>query len=105
MILFNKETGEMKETKEGFSWTMLFCGVFVPLSRGDYKWFLLTGLLAFFTMGISWVILPFFYNDIYTKELKSKGWLSEQQYKDYKLEQQADKLLKTKMLEAFSKSV
>ena len=29
------EIGQIKVVKEGFSWTMLFFGIFVPLCRGD----------------------------------------------------------------------
>jgi len=74
IFLENRMTGESKETKEGFSWTMLFFGAFVPLIRGDWKWFVISFLLAFVSFGLSWLILPFIYNGIYLKELKQKGF-------------------------------
>ena len=68
-------TGIIKQVKLGFSWTMLFLGVFVPLFRGDFKWFLITLLAAAITCGIAWFVFPFFYNKIYIKEMIEKGWL------------------------------
>lgn len=71
-----------KEIKLGFSWTMFFFGIFVPLFRGDWKWFLIilgvdvlltvTGLV--FVMPFVMLGLAFFYNKIYAKELHDKGY-------------------------------
>jgi len=58
----------------GFSWTMLFFGVFVPLFRGDFAWFIISLLLSIFTSGFAWLILPFFYNKTYTSNLVRKGY-------------------------------
>lgn len=69
-------TGILKQVKLGFSWTMLFFGIFVPLVRGDIKWFLITLIIAIITAGtVVWLIFPFFYNKIYIKGLLEKGWL------------------------------
>ena len=68
-------TGIIKQVKLGFSWTMLFFGIFVPLFRGDIKWFLITLLVACVTAGFSWFVFPFIYNKIYIKEMIEKGWL------------------------------
>ena len=67
--------GMTKPVKIGFSWTMLFFGFFVPLIRGDVKWTIISLLLAFFTFGLSWLVLPFIYNKIYVKEMFEKGWI------------------------------
>ena len=75
MYTLKNENGVTKEVKKGFSWTMLFFGVFVPLVRGDWKWFLITLIAAFVTFGISWLIFPFFYNKIYLNELLEKGYV------------------------------
>lgn len=72
--------GVTKEVKLGFSWTMLFFGCFVPLIRGDIKWFLITLLVAFVTAGISWFVFPFIYNKFYIKDLIEKGWMPADVY-------------------------
>lgn len=68
-------TGIIKQVKLGFSWTMLFLGVFVPLFRGDFKWAIITFLASLVTCGIAWFVFPFIYNKIYIKEMIEKGWL------------------------------
>jgi hypothetical protein len=76
------ETGVVKEVKDGFSWTTLFFGMFVPLVRGDLKWaiiiFLIHALLAPFTFGIgnliANIIFAVKYNKIYIRELREKGY-------------------------------
>ena len=75
MYTLKNEHGVVKEVKKGFSWTMLFFGVFVPLVRGDWKWFLISMLAGLVTCGISWLIFPFFYNKIYLNELLEKGYV------------------------------
>ena len=75
MYTLKNEYGVTKEVKKGFSWTMLFFGVFVPLVRGDWKWFLISLIAGFVTVGISWLIFPFFYNKIYLNELLEKGYV------------------------------
>lgn len=67
--------GIVKQVKLGFSWTMLFFGIFVPLIRGDFKWFLITLIASVITCGFAWLVFPFIYNKIYIKELIEKGWL------------------------------
>ena len=73
IIVANPHTGVQKEVKRGFSWTMLFFGFFVPLLRGDILWTILSIVLLTFG-GISWLILPFFYNKIYLDGLLNKGF-------------------------------
>lgn len=75
MYTLKNEQGVTKEVKKGFSWTMLFFGIFVPLARGDWKWFLISLLAGIVTVGISWLIFPFFYNKIYLNELLEKGYV------------------------------
>ncbi|MDX6153587.1 DUF2628 domain-containing protein [Marinococcus sp. PL1-022] len=81
-IGLRNEMGIMKETKIGFSWTTFFFGFFVPLFRGDMKWFLIMliggAVVGLITSGIGgWiigVIFAFMYNKIYIKELIEKGY-------------------------------
>lgn len=69
--------GRTKTVKEGFSWTTLFFGAFVPLCRGDWKWFLIMLIAAMFTMGISSLVFCFVYNKIYIDELLGQGYKFE----------------------------
>lgn len=81
-IILRNEAGMVKEVKKGFSWTVFFFGVFVPLIRGDLKWagiMLLISILAgVVTMGfgafIPGVIFAFKYNKVYMKDLYEKGY-------------------------------
>ena len=73
-INIRNQTGMVKQVKLGFSWTMLFFGIFVPLFRGDLKWTILSLILVVITSGFAWLILPFFYNRLYVKSLLESGW-------------------------------
>jgi hypothetical protein len=74
-INMKNSTGILKQVKLGFSWTMLFFGFLVPLIRGDFKWAIISFIIAFITCGISWLVLPFLYNKIYIKDMLVKGWM------------------------------
>ena len=74
MLVLRNQMGVMKQVKVGFSWTMLFFGIFVPLVRGDIKWFFLSIIIVAITGGIAWLILPFFYNKAYLHDLMNKGY-------------------------------
>lgn len=67
-------TGMVKEAPTGFSWTTLFFGIFPALFRGDVKWGLIMLLLAFLSLGLSWLIFPFIYNGLYLKGLIESGY-------------------------------
>lgn len=69
-------TNQIKSVKLGFSWTMLFFGIFVPLIRGDWKWFFVSLALSIFTAGIAWLVLPFIYNKIYINDLLERGYIA-----------------------------
>lgn len=73
-IRLKSAAGVVKECKVGFSWTMLFFGMFVPLFRGDFKWTLLYLVISTFTMGLGVIILPFVYNKIYIRDLLDSGY-------------------------------
>ena len=68
------EIGQVKIVKEGFSWTMLFFGIFVPLYREDWKWFLIILIANIFTYGWASVVFAFIYNKIYINDLLEKGY-------------------------------
>lgn len=71
--LVNNNGGKMK-VKVGFSWTMFFFGVFVPLFRGDIKWFLITLIAGAMTLGLSNLVFMFIYNGLYIKDRIKEGY-------------------------------
>ena len=81
-IRVKNDIDKRKEVKLGFSWSTFFFGVFVPLFRGDWKWFLIILLaeivLGAISMGVVTGILmlafPFFYNKLYAKDLYEDGY-------------------------------
>jgi len=74
-VYLKNSTGVTKQVKLGFSWTMLFFGLFVPLFRGDLKWTILFLILSILTLGLAWLVLPFIYNKMYIKGLLEDGWV------------------------------
>ena len=73
MIVLEKN-GIQKKSFVGFSWTTFFFGFFVPLIRGDIKWFLIMLILSFLSFGLAQFILCFLYNKYYTVNLLEKGY-------------------------------
>lgn len=88
ITLKNKNNGLTKTVPIGFSWTLLFFGIFVPLFRGDIKWFIITLILAIVTFGIGWLFIPFFYNKKYIIDLIEKGYEPVDKISKKVLEQQ-----------------
>lgn len=74
-VYLKNSTGVTKQVKLGFSWTMLFFGLFVPLFRGDLKWTILFLILSILTLGLAWLVLPFIYNKMYINGLLEDGWV------------------------------
>lgn len=88
--LKSKHTSQMKKAPIGFSWTILFFTIFVPLLRGDVKWaaimFFIIAVFGSVVMLLAptipvqsiplWtgIIFAILYNKIYVKELISKGY-------------------------------
>ena len=73
MIVLEKN-GIQKKSFIGFSWTTFFFGFFVPLIRGDIKWFLIMLILSFLSFGLAQFILCFLYNKFYTVNVLEKGY-------------------------------
>lgn len=67
--------GQYKTAPLGFSWTTLFFGFFSMIFRGDWKWGSIQFGLNCITFGLSWFVMPFFYNELYIKELLRKGFV------------------------------
>lgn len=72
--ILKNDFGQTKEGKDGFSWTTLFFGVFPAIFRNDWKYAGIMFIAAIFTFGFSWLIFPFIYNKLYTKDLIEKGF-------------------------------
>lgn len=75
MIALNHpKTKDVKLVPNGFSWTVLLFGPFVPLLRGDILWVFIILICALVTMGISSILFAFLYNNIYKNSLMNKGY-------------------------------
>ncbi|MDP1930029.1 MAG: hypothetical protein Q8L60_01070 [Gammaproteobacteria bacterium] len=64
----------------GFSWTTLFFGGLPALFRGHISAFFVQWIIAFCTLGISWLVFPFFYNSWHQKHLVGKGFVPFNEY-------------------------
>jgi len=81
-------SGHEIKCKKGFSWTTLFFSFFVPLLRGDLKWFfiilitnaIVTILTAWLGTIVPWIIFAFIYNKRYISDLGKKGYLEVKDY-------------------------
>ena len=74
IILEHETLNTIKEVPFLFSWTSAVFGFWVPLLRGDFKWFFIYLILGLLTYNIAAIILAFFYNKIYIKNLLEKGY-------------------------------
>ena len=74
LFLKNSRSGQLREAPVGFSWTVLFFGVFPPLFRSDFKWALIMFFAAIFSFGFSVLVFPFLYNKLYVKDLLKNGF-------------------------------
>lgn len=72
--MINQQTNARSVGVIGFSWTTLFFGFFPALFRGHIGAALLMFILPFVTLGISWLIFPFFYNKWHWNWLSHKGF-------------------------------
>ena len=71
-ILFNTD-GKEKQFDMGFSFYSLILGPFYALYKLGFISFIIQFILALFTMGVSWLIFPFFMNKKYVMKLVDKG--------------------------------
>lgn len=70
-----EKNGMTKKIATGYSWKSLFFGCFYCAARGDLKGLIIQGFLAIITGGLSWLIVPFFYNKRYLERMVSDGWI------------------------------
>lgn len=67
-------TGQLAAAPVGFSWTTLFFGPFPMLFRNDWKWFFVSLALAFFTGGLSILVMMFIINKLHLQDLVRQGF-------------------------------
>lgn len=92
--LTNPTTKQIKQAKIGFSWTTFFFGMFVPLVRGDWKWFfillVITLILGVPTLGFGsalvGLIFSFIYNRLYINDLLGHGYVPADDYSEKALQ-------------------
>ncbi|AMB99089.1 hypothetical protein AWM75_03320 [Aerococcus urinaehominis] len=88
-VVLANPAGQTKQVKLGLSWTAFFFGAFVPLFRGNWKWFFImlvtnivlgisagsligdSGGFVGFLVNLVWL---FFYNKWYVKDLYNDGY-------------------------------
>jgi len=79
VLLENKRLNKTKKVPFLYSWISLSFGFFVPILRGDIKWFLiyLIPIILYFInplLVFSNIVIAFFYNKRYIKDLIQKGY-------------------------------
>ncbi|MEO7859509.1 MAG: SHOCT domain-containing protein [Nitrospirales bacterium] len=68
-----------EEIWDGFSWPCLCCGFLWYMYKGMWGWGIIALILAFGTLGISWLIFPFFANEQHARSLLQRGYVNESQ--------------------------
>jgi len=75
LIFFeNPRTAQQRKAPVGYSWTTLFLGPFPLLQRGEVVWFLVCLGMAVLSLNLSSVVLSFFVNRLYIRDLISQGF-------------------------------
>lgn len=68
-----KKGNLIKKGYVGFSWTTLFFGAFVPLTRGDWKWAGIILGINLISGGFASIFFAFKYNENHIRELLEKA--------------------------------
>lgn len=74
MAMLKNSNGVIKKCKVGFSWTVFFFGILVPLFRGDIKGFFKMWLLCAVTFCLYIFYAMFKYNKQYIEHLLETGY-------------------------------
>ena len=80
VVNLKNDNNVVREGVVGFSWTTFFFGFFVPVIRGDWKWFFIMLVTNIFTFGLINLVFCFIYNKIYTRGLLEKGFFPADDY-------------------------
>ncbi|MGU8834282.1 DUF2628 domain-containing protein [Clostridium perfringens] len=73
-LLVRYKDGDKIYAPVGFSWTVFFFGAFVPLLRGDFKWFIIMLFLQIGGFNLLTLLFMFKYNQWYIDDLIAKGY-------------------------------
>lgn len=73
MAYENPANGYREMPTTPWLWTLLF-GSFYFASKGIWFHAILSFVLAFGTLGLSWFVYPFFAHDIVRKHYLKRGW-------------------------------
>ncbi len=74
VVLQHPVLHKVKKVPFLYSWSSLIFSFFVPLFRGDFKWFFIYLISRVLTGGIADIILAFFYNKLYIENLIQNGY-------------------------------
>jgi hypothetical protein len=76
MIIYeNPANGyQAKFTKLSYLWSFLFGWMYFAF-KGSFFWAFITFILSFLTIGLSWIIVPFFTRPILDNIYGKKGWV------------------------------
>ncbi len=74
-----ENNGVTKIAPIGFSWTVFFFNFFPPLIRGQIMMGIVMLVISMFTLGVSAIVLAFFYNRMYLNYLLEEGY----RFKDF----------------------
>jgi hypothetical protein len=69
----NPSNGYIEESTSPWLWCLLF-GAFYFAVKGVWRHFFIAGVLAICTFGLSWLIYPFFADDIIRTAYLRRGW-------------------------------
>ena len=76
------KNGLEKNIATGYSWKSLLFGCLYPAARGDFKGLGIQAFLAILTFGLSWLVVPFYYNKRYLERMISDGWMIKENIKN-----------------------
>jgi len=76
MITYKNPANDYKEsfTKISYLWSFLFGWMYFAY-KGSFSWAVISLVMAIFTGGISWFIMPIFTKQIVDKIYMQKGWV------------------------------
>jgi len=77
IVMKHKTLSTIKEVPFLYSWTGAVFGFWTPLLRSDFKWFFIYLIIGVPTYNLGAIILSFFYNKYYIKNLIEKGYEPE----------------------------